>query len=272
MKLSRHSNSIPSTSPSSHGTAVRQGLSASGCPSLSTFAAWVLAALLATVASGPVRADPYEALSTTAMGITGDIDLDDFGIVFENGERLYFSDLVSDEIEVDGVAKPASVYRIAEPANPGLNGGNTLCGEKMLPISPTGWTTTARPSGSPSSRTARRRRRPMVSARPSPTSRRAERRLQSARRRADIGRFSWDPAKASARRALGEDALQRAAVHVEAPRRLRHVAVAQLVDALDVLPAHAVGRHRVLRRLGALVPVLRISAALISSASAGLAR
>ena len=39
-------------------------------------------------------------------------------------------------------------------------------------------------------------------------------------------------------------------MHVEAPGRLRHVAAAQLVDALDVLPPHAVGRHRIGGRLG----------------------
>lgn len=86
-----------------------------------------LAACLAMLAAGAAAADPYEALSTTAMGITGDIDLDDSGITFENGTRFEFSDLVADEIVVDGVRKPASVYRIAEPANPELNGGNTLC-------------------------------------------------------------------------------------------------------------------------------------------------
>ena len=41
-------------------------------------------------------------------------------------------------------------------------------------------------------------------------------------------------------------------MHVEPARRLRHVASAQFVDALDVLPAHAIGRHRVFRRLGVL--------------------
>src|SRR5436309_12243367 len=49
----------------------------------------------------------------------------------------------------------------------------------------------------------------------------------------------------SARRALGEDALQRAAMHVQPARGLRDVAVAHLVNALDMLPAHAVGRHRI---------------------------
>ena len=50
----------------------------------------------------------------------------------------------------------------------------------------------------------------------------------------------------SLRRALGEDALQRAAMHVEPAGGLGDVAVAHLVDALDVLPADAVGRHRIL--------------------------
>src|SRR6476619_197023 len=51
------------------------------------------------------------------------------------------------------------------------------------------------------------------------------------------------------RRALGEDALQGAAVHVEPARGFRDVAAAQFVDALNVLPAHAIRRHRIFRRL-----------------------
>src|SRR5580700_5633095 len=50
-------------------------------------------------------------------------------------------------------------------------------------------------------------------------------------------------------RALGQNPLQGAAMHVQPPRGFRDVAVAHLVDALDVLPAHPVGRHRILRRL-----------------------
>src|SRR5665213_1092909 len=51
------------------------------------------------------------------------------------------------------------------------------------------------------------------------------------------------------RRVLRQDALKGAPVHLEAARGLRHVALAQLEDALDVLPAHAVGGHRVFGRL-----------------------
>ena len=39
-------------------------------------------------------------------------------------------------------------------------------------------------------------------------------------------------------------------MHVEAARGLGDVAAAEFVDALDVLPAHPIGRHRIFRRLG----------------------
>ena len=87
---------------------------------------FVLAALLATTA--PTFADDYIAVSKTAMSITGDISFDDSDITFANGETLAFSDLVADHFEVDGRRVPASVYRIAEPADPELENGNQLCG------------------------------------------------------------------------------------------------------------------------------------------------
>ena len=58
---------------------------------------------------------------------------------------------------------------------------------------------------------------------------------------------AWTQAKqvtrcASApRRVLGEDALQGAAVHLESACGFRDVAVAHFEDALDVLPAYAIG-------------------------------
>ena len=47
---------------------------------------------------------------------------------------------------------------------------------------------------------------------------------------------------ALARGALGENALQGAPVHVQPPRGFRHIVIAQLEYALDMLPAHPVGR------------------------------
>src|SRR6185437_1203265 len=54
-------------------------------------------------------------------------------------------------------------------------------------------------------------------------------------------------------RALRQDALQRAAVHVEPARRFRNIAAAQLINTLDVLPAHAIGRHRIFWRIDSFV-------------------
>jgi hypothetical protein len=39
-------------------------------------------------------------------------------------------------------------------------------------------------------------------------------------------------------------------MHVEATRGFRHVAPTRVVNLLDVLPAHAIRRHGMLRRLG----------------------
>lgn len=81
------------------------------------------------VAVSPGFADSLEAVSNTAMSITGDIELDDFAIVFENGEQLEFDELVGDSFNVDGTDVGASVYSIKTPADPELNNGNQLCGQ-----------------------------------------------------------------------------------------------------------------------------------------------
>jgi hypothetical protein len=54
----------------------------------------------------------------------------------------------------------------------------------------------------------------------------------------------------SARAALGQDALQGAPMHAQPARGFRDIAVALFIDALDMLPAHAIGRHRVFGRRG----------------------
>lgn len=86
----------------------------------------LIAALLSATAASAER---YVAISTTAMSITGDIELDDTGITFQNGETLGFDGVVADTFTVSGEAVDATVYGIAEPANPELENGNTLCGD-----------------------------------------------------------------------------------------------------------------------------------------------
>lgn len=91
---------------------------------LSKLAAAAIAALVPSAA----QAETYSAVSNTAMSVTGDIQFDDYEIVFQNGERLVLSDLVSYEIEVGGRTVDASVYVVETPADPVLLNGNRLCG------------------------------------------------------------------------------------------------------------------------------------------------
>jgi len=89
--------------------------------------ALVLAA--APVLAPSAFADSLAAVSSTAMAITGDIEFDDFSIVFENGEALEFDELVADNFNVEGSQVGASVYSVTTPADPELNNGNRLCGQ-----------------------------------------------------------------------------------------------------------------------------------------------
>src|SRR5690606_25770218 len=50
------------------------------------------------------------------------------------------------------------------------------------------------------------------------------------------------------RRPLGEDALQGAAMHLQPARGFGNIAVAEFENPLDMFPAHALGRHRLVRR------------------------
>ncbi|UIJ72660.1 hypothetical protein [Aurantimonas sp. HBX-1] len=92
-----------------------------------------LVALAFLFAGGaPALADDYAAISGTAMAITGDVSFDDFSLVFENGETLVFEDLVADSFEVGGETVGASVFSLAEAADPVLLNGNTLCGGEAV--------------------------------------------------------------------------------------------------------------------------------------------
>ena len=47
---------------------------------------------LCVVLASPAFADTYAAVSNTAMSITGDIELDETGITYENGEQVTFDE------------------------------------------------------------------------------------------------------------------------------------------------------------------------------------
>lgn len=84
------------------------------------------------LAAGPALADDLAALSTTASSITGDISFDDYEIIFENGKKLVFEDLIADHFTVDGKEVPTSVYSVKGSENPVLLNGNRLCGESPV--------------------------------------------------------------------------------------------------------------------------------------------
>lgn len=83
---------------------------------------------LCVVLASPAFAETYAAVSNTAMSITGDIELDETGITFENGEQVTFKERVGDRLTVDGKTVEAFVYSLAEPRDPVLLNGNRLCG------------------------------------------------------------------------------------------------------------------------------------------------
>jgi len=102
-----------------------------------------LAASTILLCAGIVQAESYTAVSNTATSITGDIAMDDYAIIFANGEKLVFSDLVAYELIVGGKKVEADVYKVATPGDPVLLGGNKLCGSGATsPMSPTGWART----------------------------------------------------------------------------------------------------------------------------------
>lgn len=83
---------------------------------------------LCVVLASPAFADTYAAISNTAMAITGDIEFDETGITFENGEQITFNERVGDRLTVDGKTVEAFVYSLAEARDPVLLNGNRLCG------------------------------------------------------------------------------------------------------------------------------------------------
>ena len=92
------------------------------------FASTVFSVIAAFAIGSPALADTYKAASNTAMSITGDISMDDFSMVFANGETLEFAELIADHFRVDGRRVPGSVYSVETPGDPELENGNRLCG------------------------------------------------------------------------------------------------------------------------------------------------
>jgi len=87
--------------------------------------------LLGCVASPeprPLLAEPtrWLAMSRTATAITGDIDLNNHAIVFQNGAQIQIKAI--EKRPTDGL----TLYRVLSRTNPELLNGNTLCASEPV--------------------------------------------------------------------------------------------------------------------------------------------
>jgi hypothetical protein len=74
-------------------------------------------------------AEHWEATSTTAMSITGNVTFTPEKIVFQNGRSLPLSFLGHVAgFKAMGETADAAIYRVTSPADPTLRNGNHLCG------------------------------------------------------------------------------------------------------------------------------------------------
>ncbi|MCQ8782632.1 hypothetical protein [Mangrovibrevibacter kandeliae] len=92
----------------------------------------VLASIGLLAVAGAADAKDYEAASTTAVGITGDMSLTDTAITYEDGTRLAFADKTKSKVVYNGDSVEATIFKLKTPANPTFKGsGNDLCGENV---------------------------------------------------------------------------------------------------------------------------------------------
>ena len=92
------------------------------------------AALLAIAAFPALAAapEPWEAVSTTALAITGNVRVSPDRITFQNGKSLPLAaaGIVPQFREAMGTTS-AALYRVIAPADPVLLRGNRLCGKPV---------------------------------------------------------------------------------------------------------------------------------------------
>lgn len=91
----------------------------------------VVTFLFGSVAIALEAMQHWDAYSTSAEGITGDIDLSSSRIVFQNGTVLELS-YIGSAAGIIQVQKdlPARIYRIVNPQDPILLHGNPLCDQR----------------------------------------------------------------------------------------------------------------------------------------------
>jgi hypothetical protein len=85
----------------------------------------------ALVAQSPALAaspEQWEAVSTTAMAITGNVRFSPDRITFQNGKFLAFAPAGAITVTEGRENRPATLYRVTKPDDPILLQGTRLCG------------------------------------------------------------------------------------------------------------------------------------------------
>lgn len=105
-------------------------------PGFSLAGICLIAACTAGGAGGDDLDGAWSATSTTAMSITGDITVTDAALQFADGQRMAWT--LEDRRAGDwaglGQQVEGAIYKVAEPADPTLLRGNTLCGQPVTYI------------------------------------------------------------------------------------------------------------------------------------------
>lgn len=100
---------------------------------MKTLATWIGAlSICATLnltgcASSAKPAEHWQAYSTTAMAITGDVQFSPEKIVFEDGSRLRLQFLRTADIDTESGLRQADIYRIVSPRPLRLLRDNLFC-------------------------------------------------------------------------------------------------------------------------------------------------
>jgi hypothetical protein len=111
----------------------------------------LLGSFLALAAAGPLPApEKWEALSSTAMAITGDITMSPTRIAFSGGAALPLAaEGALAGFKADGKPVAATLYRVTVPADPALLNNNHLCGGGGSAAKPASFVVTWRPAPGP---------------------------------------------------------------------------------------------------------------------------
>lgn len=88
-----------------------------------------LSILALGMSHAPAAAGVLKGSNATAMAITGNVELSEEALAFEDGTVFNFADLEAGSIRVGGKSVPADLYRAEVASDPVFTNGNAWCGK-----------------------------------------------------------------------------------------------------------------------------------------------